>query len=200
MSAVVVVDRVCVPRVGQCGLRIDVRQQVVAGRVVFAQLVPGVERASDTVPGVVGALGHDVEPHGGQGGEVLLDVAHQVGVGPEIILLCMAIGGLDPMGQTLILQAVDAQQVDGVAEFMGQYGLIGVAGLVYALGDAFDIGGGDGCDRVADHAPIAFDRPIHDMGTASVLGYIIDVPMQSVDAVTDHTGQGSSDAVSRRVD
>ena len=36
---------------------------------------------------------------------------------------------------------------------MSQYGLVGVAGLVYALSDAFDIGGGDGCDRVADHAP-----------------------------------------------
>ena len=48
--------------------------------------------------------------------------------------------------------------------------------------------------------PIAFDRPIRDLGTASVLGYVIDVPVQSVDVVTDHTGQGSSDAVSRRVD
>ena len=119
MPAVVMGDRVGVPGVGQCGLRIDVRQQV-AGRVVFAQLVPGVERTSDAVPGVVGALGHHVGLHCGRGGEVLLDVA---------------------------------QQVDGVAEFMGQYGLVGVAGLVYALGDAFDIGGGDGCDRVADHAP-----------------------------------------------
>ena len=68
MPAVVMVDRVGVPGVGQCGLRIDVRQQV-AGRVVFAQLVPGVERASDAVPGVVGALGHHVELHCGRGGK-----------------------------------------------------------------------------------------------------------------------------------
>ena len=44
--------------------------------------------------------------------------------------------------------------MDGVAEFMGRYGLVWVAGLVHALSDAFDVGGGDGSDRVFDNAPI----------------------------------------------
>ena len=93
----------------------------------------------------------------------------------------MAVGGLDSVSQALILQPVDAQQVDGVAEFMGQYGLVGVAGLVHALRDAFDVGGGNGSDRVIDHASIAFHRPIHDLSAAAMLGYVIDVLVQPVD-------------------
>lgn len=71
--------------------------------------------------------------------------------------------------------------MDGAAEFMGQYGLVGVAGLMHAHSDALDIGGGDGGDRVADHTSVPFHRAIHDPGAAVMFRYIIDILMRSVD-------------------
>lgn len=65
MPAVVKVDRVGVPEVGQYTDRCP--PQVVAGRIVFAQLIPGVERASDAVPVVVGALSGVFDAGGGDG-------------------------------------------------------------------------------------------------------------------------------------
>ena len=65
MPAVVKVDRVGVPEVGQ--YTDGCPPQVVAGRIVFAQLIPGVERASDAVPVVVGALSGVFDAGGGDG-------------------------------------------------------------------------------------------------------------------------------------
>ena len=139
------------------GLRINLRKEVIHIDVVCLEFLAGIDRAAHAIPRAVVRFGHCIEPDRRACCEVLFPVRNRVAVRPKVLRLCRGINRIKFLFQ--FRDRIHAEQMDGVAKLVNQYGFIFIAGIMIRRilpQETEDICIIDAGNRIANHPAVTF--------------------------------------------